>query len=135
MTAAQIKAMQAAGVEIGSHSVDHPDLTTLTSAQQTAELKSSQTTLQTLLGVPVKDYAAPYGAYNTQVLNKAKQYYQSYRTVIPGYNAANNFNPTKLYVQNITSFTTTADIQSWIQQAEATNTWLVLVIMKCRLPR
>lgn len=127
VTAAQVKALKAAGVEIGSHSVDHPDLTALTSAQQTAELQNSQTALQQLLGVPVKDYAAPYGAFNAQVTGKAKTYYQTYRTVMPGYNAKDNFNPMNLYVQNITASTTTADIQGWVKQAQATNTWLILV--------
>jgi hypothetical protein len=119
--------MYNAGVEIGSHSVDHPDLTTLTAAQQDAELKNSQLTLQQLLGVPITDYAAPYGAYNQQVVTDAQKYYQTYRTTQPGFNAKNNFNPMSLQVQNITSSTTVANVQGWLQEAAATNTWLILV--------
>ncbi len=127
MTSTQLLALKASGVEIGSHSVDHADLSTLTAAGQTTELKNSQTTLQNLLGSPVTSYAAPYGAYNQQIVTKAQQYYTSYRGVQSGYNARNNFDPMNLRVQNITSTTTTADVQRWLQQAAQTNTWLVLV--------
>lgn len=127
MTSAQVKALHTAGMEIGSHSVDHPDLTAMTAAQQDAELKNSQSTLQKLLGVKVNDYAAPYGAFSNEVTTDAAKYYQTYRTTLPGYNGKNNFNAMNLYVQNVTSTTTTADIQGWLQEAKATNTWLVLV--------
>ncbi len=127
MSASQIQGLYSAGVEIGSHSVDHPDLTTLTAAQQKTELKNSQTTLQKLIGTPVKDYAAPYGAFSDAVTTEATASYQTYRTTLPGYNAKNNFNAMNLYVQNITNTTTAADMQGWLQEAAATNTWLILV--------
>jgi len=127
MTSAQVKSLYGDNVEVGSHSVDHPDLTTLTATQQDTELKNSQATLQKLLGMNVKDYAAPYGAFNTQVTTDAAKYYQTYRTTLTGYNGKNNFNAMNLYVQNVTSSTTTADVQGWLQEAAATNTWLILV--------
>lgn len=127
MTADQIKQLPAEGVEIGSHSVDHPDLSTLPADKQTAELHDSQAVLQSLLGIKMTDYAAPYGAYNQQIVSKARQYYQSYRGTEPGYNAKNNFDPMNLQVQNITSKTTVADVQGWLNEAAKTNTWLVLV--------
>lgn len=127
MTSAQVKSLYAAGQEIGSHTVNHLDMSTLTATQLNNELKNSQTFLQNLLGVPIKDFAAPYGVTNTQTVTNAKQYYQSYRTVESGYNAKNNFNPMNLQVQNLTSTTTLAQVQGWINEAEATNTWLVLV--------
>jgi len=128
MTSPMVKGLYTAGEEIGSHSVDHPDLTTLTAAQQDAELKNSQTWLQTLLpGVPITDYAAPYGSYNQQLTTDAAKYYKSYRSTDPGYNAKNNFDPSHLMVQNLDSTVTTATVQSWIAEAQATNTWLILV--------
>ncbi len=127
MTSAMVKALYAAGHEIGSHSVSHLDLTTVTATKMDAELKNSQTFLQTLLGVPIKDYAAPYGAYNQQVVNNSKLYYQTYRGVQSGYNAKNNFDANNIMVQNLVVTTTLAEVKSWIAQAQATNTWLVLV--------
>lgn len=127
MTSAMVKGLYAAGHEIGSHTVDHPDLTTLGATKMDSELKNSQASLQKLLGVPVADYAAPYGTYNQQVTTDAQKYYQSYRTTQAGYNAKNNLDPYHLMVQNVISTTTTADIQSWLVEAKATNTWLILV--------
>lgn len=127
LTASQVVALHGAGVEIGSHSVDHQDLTKLTPAQQQAELQDSQTTLQNLLGIPVTQYAAPYGAHNDQLTALAAKYYQGYRSTDLGYNAANNFDILNMRVQNVTDTTTLADVQSWLQQAAATKTWLILV--------
>ncbi|MGD0284408.1 MAG: polysaccharide deacetylase family protein [Candidatus Saccharimonadales bacterium] len=127
MSSAQVKGLYAAGEEIGSHSVDHPDLTTLTATQQNAELQNSQIFLQNLIGAPVTDYAAPYGSTNSQVVANADKYYKSYRGVEAGYNAKNNFDANNLLVQNVIDTTTLAQIQSWIAEAQATNTWLILV--------
>lgn len=127
MTSAQVKGLYASGQEVASHSVDHPDLTTLSATAADAELKNSQTWLQTLLGVPIKDYAAPYGSTNNAVVTDSKKYYQTYRGVEEGYNSKNNFNAYNIQVQNCDDTTTAAQVQGWINEAEATNTWLVLV--------
>jgi peptidoglycan/xylan/chitin deacetylase (PgdA/CDA1 family) len=124
---AMIKELYNGGQEIGSHSITHPDLTTLSASQLNNELGASQTYLQNLLGIPVPNFAAPYGSYNQQVLDNAKQYYRSFRTVDSGYNAKNNFDPYHIMVQNLHANTTLAEFQSWVDQAKATNTWLVLV--------
>lgn len=127
MTAAQVKSLNAAGEEIGSHTVTHPDLTTLSASNMDSELMNSQATLQGLLGVPVRDFATPYGAANDQVITDAKNYYDSVRGVESGYNAKNNFNPYNILVQNVVVTTPVSQVEQWIQQAQATNTWLVLV--------
>jgi peptidoglycan/xylan/chitin deacetylase (PgdA/CDA1 family) len=124
---AMIQDLYNSGQEIGSHSITHPDLTTLTSSQLENELGSSQAYLQNLLGVAVPNFASPYGSYNQQVLDSAKNYYRSFRTVDSGYNAKNNFDPYHILVQNLHSNTTLAEFQSWVDTAKATNTWLVLV--------
>jgi peptidoglycan/xylan/chitin deacetylase (PgdA/CDA1 family) len=70
----QIRALAASGrVEIGSHTVDHPDLTALDPAELTAELVDSKNALQQfLLGLEVgkeqvNSIAYPYGASNAAV--------------------------------------------------------------------
>lgn len=122
-----IKDLYNSGQEIGSHTITHPDLTTLSANQLDNELHNSQAYLQNLLGVSVPNFAAPYGSYNQQVLDNARQYYRSFRTVDSGYNAKNNFDPYHIMVQNLHSDTTLAEFQSWVDQAKTTNTWLVLV--------
>jgi len=127
ITKAQVKQLYAMGHEIGSHTVDHPDLTSLSAKKLNTELKNSQATLQTAIGAPVTDFASPYGAYNQTVLNDIQRYYASHRSVETGFNAKSNFDVYDIKVQNMVSTTTLAQFQSWVSQAKATNTWLVLV--------
>lgn len=127
MTLAQIKAAYAAGNEIGSHTVNHPDLTTLSSTKLMNELVNSKNYLQTNLGTTITDFAIPYGTYNATVTAAIKKYYQSSRTVDVGYNTPDNFDPYRIVVQNIDITTTQAQFQSWIDYAQQNNCWLVLV--------
>ena len=128
---AQLKTMSAAGFEIGSHSVSHPDLTTLTASQLNTELAQSKKDLEGVVGAGnVKSFASPYGAYNTAVLNAIKANYQSHRPVDVGYNVKNNFDAYRLKVQNMASTTTMAEYQSWINQAIKDRSWLVIAYHK-----
>jgi peptidoglycan/xylan/chitin deacetylase (PgdA/CDA1 family) len=128
MTLAMMKAFQAQGSEIAAHTVDHQDLTTLTTAQVDKELADSQAQLRAWMGAGVAtDFATPYGAYNSNVINEIKKYYRSHRSTDVGYNSKDNFDIYNIKVQNITNTTTPADIQAWVQQAQATKTWLVIV--------
>ncbi|HEY8886624.1 MAG TPA: polysaccharide deacetylase family protein [Candidatus Microsaccharimonas sp.] len=128
MTTAQVQAFQTAGSEIGSHTVDHPHLTSLTAANLTAELSQSQKTLQKDFGTSAAlNIASPYGDYNQAVVTAIQKYYQAHRSVDVGFNSKDDFNPYNILVQNITTSTTPADVADWIAQAKATNTWLVIV--------
>jgi len=62
MTSAQVQQVAAAGMTIGAHTVDHPDLTKLNAAAVQFEVASSRTALQQLTGQSVADFAYPYGA-------------------------------------------------------------------------
>ena len=115
------------GHEICSHTITHPFLTSLTATQLTTEVANSQTYLKTLTGEPVKNFASPYGDYNAAVNTELKKYYRSHRTVDEGYNSKDNFDLYRVRVQNMKNTTTLAEFQSWINQAKATKTWLVLV--------
>ena len=115
------------GHEICSHTITHPYLTSLTASQLTTEVANSQTYLKTLTGAPVKNFASPYGDYNQAVNTELKKYYRSHRTVDEGFNSKDNFDLYRIRVQNMTNTTTLAQYQAWLDQAKATNTWLVLV--------
>lgn len=116
-----------AGEEICDHTVTHPFLTSLSTADVDYELSHSQSYLRTLTGEPVVDFASPYGDYNASVNNEIKKYFQAHRTVDEGYNSKDNFDPYRLRVQNMLSTTTLAEFQSWIDQAKKDNTWLIIV--------
>ncbi len=116
-----------AGHEIGSHSVTHADLTTLTPGELTDELVESKRFLEDLLHVPAKYFAAPYGAYNQDVIEAIMEHYQVHRTVDIGYNSRDNFDVAGLKVQNILSNTTPEEVAFWVQKAKQDRTWLILV--------
>jgi len=65
---AQIKQMTAAGWEIGSHSLNHIDLT-LSPERQRAEVVESRKALETMLGVPVRTFAYPFGKASSGVID------------------------------------------------------------------
>lgn len=122
-----VLAFRDAGHEICSHSVTHPFLTQVGASQLTTELTHSQQYLQTLTGQPITSFASPYGDYNQAVNTEIAKYYRSHRTVDEGYNSKDNFNAYRVRVQNMFSNTPIAQYKGWIAQAQATNTWLVLV--------
>jgi len=126
MSGTQVKNLFAQGNEIASHSVTHPDLTTLSAAQLKNEMANSQTTLQNLIGAPVVDFAYPFGAYNGNTIAVGKQYYQSQRTVNAGYNTKDNFDLTQLKMYEVDSNISQAQVKAWIDGAIASNSWLIL---------
>lgn len=62
------------GLEIGTHSNTHPDLTTLSSDNIRLELSTSINLIENIIGEgKVKLFRAPYGAYNNNLLTIAEQ--------------------------------------------------------------
>lgn len=128
MMQAQVQAFLDRGDEIGGHTITHPDLTTLTSAQLTNELQGGQSALRSLFGSSVAtDFASPYGAYNDNVIANIKLYYRSHRSTDEGFNSKDNFDIYNIKVQDIDINTTPAEVEAWVDQAKAQHTWLVLV--------
>ena len=64
MTEAELTELRATGVEIGAHSVSHPDLSTLSYEAALEELAGSKKQLEAVLGEPVEVAAYPYGRAN-----------------------------------------------------------------------
>jgi peptidoglycan/xylan/chitin deacetylase (PgdA/CDA1 family) len=65
---AQLRRLVALGWEIDSHSVSHPDLTTLSIAQLRYQVVASRRYLQRLLGVPVDSFCYPSSKYDAAVI-------------------------------------------------------------------
>ena len=125
MTPAQIQGLQAAGFEVGSHTMTHADLTSLSAAGARAEIEGSLADLVNL-GINPTTFVYPYGAYNTAarqaVVNAG---YVAARSVNDGFNTGTSDRFGLLY-QEVNEGTTLADVQGWIDTAERTGTWLVL---------
>lgn len=128
MTDAMVREFLAGGHEIGSHTVTHPDLSTLDAATLNIELTDSQMRLRQMLGAGVaSSIASPFGSYNNSTLSAIKQSYQSHRSTTAGFNTRDNFDPYKIRVQNIETTTTSGEVAAWVDEAKANNAWLVLV--------
>lgn len=61
MTGAQVRALHAAGMRIGGHTVDHPILARLDSGTARAEIVGGKAVLETLIDAPVRLFAYPNG--------------------------------------------------------------------------
>ena len=68
MTDDELRRLRAAGVEIGAHTVSHPDLTSLSRAEATDELRRSKAHLEEILDEKVTVAAYPYGSANEDTI-------------------------------------------------------------------
>ena len=68
----ELRALHEGGVEIGAHSVTHPDLSTLSYADARTELEQSKAELERVLGAPVEVAAYPYGRASAETVNAAR---------------------------------------------------------------
>jgi peptidoglycan/xylan/chitin deacetylase (PgdA/CDA1 family) len=70
---AGLKALERDGFDIGSHTVDHVDLTTLDAHDLRYQLRGSKWALERGLGHPVPWLAYPFGAENARVAADARR--------------------------------------------------------------
>ncbi|MBX6377909.1 MAG: polysaccharide deacetylase family protein [Clostridia bacterium] len=68
LTPEQVRTLARLGVEIGSHTLTHPDLRTLAAGRLARELADSRRVLERLTGRPVRVLAYPFGAYDQRVV-------------------------------------------------------------------
>lgn len=71
-------------VTIGSHTMTHPILTSLTPKETEAETRESRLALEKQLERPVTLFCYPNGDLNASALQSARRYYRSAVTVDPG---------------------------------------------------
>jgi peptidoglycan/xylan/chitin deacetylase (PgdA/CDA1 family) len=124
-----VRDVDAMGHEIGSHTITHPFLTTLSLSAMTNELTSSQNTLQSILGKPVPNFATPYGDTNGKLVTEERNYYRSTRGVETGYESKYDLADSiqGIRVQNMLKTTTMAEYRGWVDFAAAHKLWLVIV--------
>lgn len=85
LTWEQIKEMNVAGMEIGSHTLTHPYLSKLTPGQMKTEIFESKTILEQHLGHPILHFASPYGYTSPQLVALLQEAgYQTGRTTYKG---------------------------------------------------
>jgi peptidoglycan/xylan/chitin deacetylase (PgdA/CDA1 family) len=119
--------------EIGSHTVDHPQLATdkLTDAQLTTELQGSKQALNAH-GFAADVFATPYGDYDNNVLAQIAKYYSVHRGFWDVSNNVWPFNDDTINDMQVQYGVTVASVESRIDQAIANNQWLVLTFHEIR---
>ena len=83
LTKDQVLEMQAAGINFGSHSYAHHDLTTLSEGECERDLRASREALEDLLARPVRLLAYPRGRHNERVRRSAARAGFSYAFSLP----------------------------------------------------
>jgi len=76
----QLKEMADTGMEIGSHTCKHVDLTVQTPQLAWREIYTSRLTLEARLGVTVTSFSYPYANYNASIIELLKK--ANYRSAV-----------------------------------------------------
>lgn len=108
---AQIVDLAKSGVQLGSHTHNHVDLTLLSDQEIERELKVSKGILQSLTGQPINEIAYPFGNWNDRVIDIAKKTgYLHGLTTDPG--STNSFNIGRISLNRLDDrFTMTAKVK------------------------
>ncbi len=73
---AQVRELAEQGIAFGSHSVTHPDLTTLAAAELDQELENSKREIASHTGRPADFFCYPYGRWNAAVRSAVARFYR-----------------------------------------------------------
>lgn len=67
LTAAEAGELHALGMELGAHSLHHPDLTAIGDFELRAELEGSKAEVEAITGEPCRTFAYPFGLHDARV--------------------------------------------------------------------
>jgi peptidoglycan/xylan/chitin deacetylase (PgdA/CDA1 family) len=73
LTADEVRSLRRMGVEIGSHTVTHADLTALAYEDVLDELKTSKRALESVVDAPVEVFAYPYGRAHEETVAACRE--------------------------------------------------------------
>lgn len=68
LTVSMVKSMLASGWELGSHTLTHPDLTTISASQLEEEVAGSRQQISKKFGVPIEFFCYPAGKFDDTVV-------------------------------------------------------------------
>ena len=122
--------MQRLGHEVGSHSLTHPYLTTLSTEQQEREINQSGAYLRSLGISSVKAFSYPFGDYDEagKVKRLAREAgYLLARTADEALNEKGVTDPYLYKAYSMTNHMTLDSVKSLIDQAKNNKSWLILL--------
>jgi peptidoglycan/xylan/chitin deacetylase (PgdA/CDA1 family) len=127
ITVPDMLALQSAGEEIGDHTETHPNLTKLSPAQMQVEIAGSMAALESDGAQSITTFAYPYGASDAQTDAVVRASgYAAARTIDNGTDSPRS-NPYHLLAREVTEKTSVAQVEQWIDAANARKQWLILV--------
>jgi peptidoglycan/xylan/chitin deacetylase (PgdA/CDA1 family) len=71
----EIDEMKRYGIDVGSHTLSHPDLTRLTPARAEHEIRRSREIIEDRLGARAECFAYPYGRYDEAARDIVRRHY------------------------------------------------------------
>ncbi|MGY2127005.1 polysaccharide deacetylase family protein [Blastococcus sp. SYSU DS0617] len=98
MDADQVRAVAAAGHEVGSHSLSHAHLAGLGPAALQAEVAGSRSVLEEVLGRPVRGFCYPYGDFDTAAADAARDAGYDHACVTRDYSVGDRHTLPRSYV-------------------------------------
>lgn len=131
----QVTALAAAGHEIGGHTLDHTNLTTVDATEARRQICDDRTALQSH-GLQVTDFAYPYGAFDGQAEDAAAACgYDSARTTgwfgptCPGV-CTESIPPQDPFATTVVGFSdqSLSELEAVVTNAEAAGGWAQIVI-------
>lgn len=84
MTGKEIGEVENNGIEIGSHTLSHPDLSKISVNKAHSEIFDSKKALEDIIGKPVISFCYPSGKYNDSVIENVKSAGYSYAVTTNG---------------------------------------------------
>ena len=130
----QVEQMQKAGHEIGCHTMNHPDLTTLVDEELEYQIKQCKAELTGRFG-PIYNFASPYGSADDRTLNTVSKYFDSQRNTNgdpsngvneADMNLASNFDRYNIIGVTVRHDTKKEELEKLVDYAKANNGWIVL---------
>ena len=73
----QVKELSLSGVNFGSHTLTHPDLTRIPYESAETEMSESRKKIEDMTGLPVEDFAYPYGRFDGPVKQIAERFFST----------------------------------------------------------
>ena len=128
MSEDNVRELHARGHEIGSHTVTHPRLTTLSVDDLMYELETSKRVLEAVISAPVSSFAYTYGEHNGTVIDAViNTGYKSARTTDAGRNNS-TADPYRLKSLSPRIDTPLSEIYQAIDQAYTGDEWLIIAL-------
>ena len=122
---ADIKAVYAAGHEIGCHTYGHVDCQRISGAGLQQDLAQNAKFMEDLTGTKVTSFAYPFGKLDLGSRRVVSEQYGNARTVYPGLNAG-TLSPYSLKAYNV--YSSNFDIKHYeriVAEAVTANAWLI----------